>query len=623
MKLFKLKRKNIILVSLLAIAGVFGVTNVVIAKQTEENPIVEKALAESSGSLYGHIGSEGSSWTHHNQNKVDNNTLWWYDVTFRNGNEFTFYLSGSTWWSNYGTKSLASKPTGFSLSGANIKYTGSNAMICNVSFKDGVCNIYQTTFANPGSFNSWSTANTGTIMSLDGWVYWSAVNVPSGGQFKVVAGSTWYGDDFVVFGPDATGQFNINHNTSDDNITSKVTGSVSIDIYFEASTHYIYLYDHGGPSSSSWNGYYLVSNKTFKNNVEYSIKSTSKMNTTDVGVNTAKFESNTGTSISNSTSIQVVKVNWPRVVWYNVSLGSEIENWSNNDNKINYSGSGSHFNFYFKQTSEGSSSGAESTNGTGVIYVVDVDAISLMGYVYYASSKTAGDIHLTTKRSDDSVVLNNVLLTSVTSVESISNFGYFDQNTFVNLYKIPIYNLRGADGSAQVTKIVWNDGTETTVTGLPTAATDSPHYYERSGTATTSKGNAAHAMFSIYTEIQNDTEKSVCNIDKDVAEDLCDLYDSGDSDLLERSVIKTWASTKPTYSGSQNWPMSNIRYQLGNIAGGVYKVTGLGAFSLNTLFGNNENNLSTIIIIISSSVALLSVTALSILVIRKRKSKED
>ena len=39
--------------------------------------------------------------------------------------------------------------------------------------------------------------------------------------------------------------------------------------------------------------------------------------------------------------------------------------------------------------------------------------------------------------------------------------------------------------------------------------------------------------------------------------------------------------------------------------------------------GNGEASFSTLIIIVSSSVALLSVTALSILVIRKRKSKED
>ena len=46
-------------------------------------------------------------------------------------------------------------------------------------------------------------------------------------------------------------------------------------------------------------------------------------------------------------------------------------------------------------------------------------------------------------------------------------------------------------------------------------------------------------------------------------------------------------------------------------------------FSSFGLFGSDENNVATIIIVISSSVALLSVTALSILVIRKRKSKEQ
>ena len=41
------------------------------------------------------------------------------------------------------------------------------------------------------------------------------------------------------------------------------------------------------------------------------------------------------------------------------------------------------------------------------------------------------------------------------------------------------------------------------------------------------------------------------------------------------------------------------------------------------LMVNDENGLSTIIIIVASSVALLSVTALSILVLKKRKSKEQ
>lgn len=46
-------------------------------------------------------------------------------------------------------------------------------------------------------------------------------------------------------------------------------------------------------------------------------------------------------------------------------------------------------------------------------------------------------------------------------------------------------------------------------------------------------------------------------------------------------------------------------------------------FSPLSIFGDSEDNLSTIIIIVASSVALLSVTALSILVIKKRKHKEQ
>ena len=53
-----------------------------------------------------------------------------------------------------------------------------------------------------------------------------------------------------------------------------------------------------------------------------------------------------------------------------------------------------------------------------------------------------------------------------------------------------------------------------------------------------------------------------------------------------------------------------------------YSLGAWNSFPIFNLMGG-ENNFSTIIIIVSSSVALLSVTALSILVIRKRKSKED
>ena len=72
------------------------------------------------------------------------------------------------------------------------------------------------------------------------------------------------------------------------------------------------------------------------------------------------------------------------------------------------------------------------------------------------------------------------------------------------------------------------------------------------------------------------------------------------------------------------------KYRYGEGASNLHDFMGkdpgtLGAirdFSPLSLFGE-EDNLSTIIIIVASSVALLSVTALSILVIKKRKNKEE
>ena len=53
------------------------------------------------------------------------------------------------------------------------------------------------------------------------------------------------------------------------------------------------------------------------------------------------------------------------------------------------------------------------------------------------------------------------------------------------------------------------------------------------------------------------------------------------------------------------------------------RISSLGNFSPFSLLQDDENNLSTIIIIIASSVSLLSITALSVLLVKKRKRKEQ
>ena len=115
---------------------------------------------------------------------------------------------------------------------------------------------------------------------------------------------------------------------------------------------------------------------------------------------------------------------------------------------------------------------------------------------------------------------------------------------------------------------------------------------------------------------------SICGIASSLAGSLCGSYDS------LSSTAKTYVnnSSTKTYVGDgsddETWiDFPSIIYQLSKIASNGSK-SAIANFSPFNLF-NDENGLSTIIIIIASSVALLSVTALSILVIKKRKTKED
>ena len=111
---------------------------------------------------------------------------------------------------------------------------------------------------------------------------------------------------------------------------------------------------------------------------------------------------------------------------------------------------------------------------------------------------------------------------------------------------------------------------------------------------------------------------SICGISSSIAADLYSMYTSLNS--TARGYVDS--SLTYTYNGASSTQtdvsFSDIFNQLAKMQSG----TKSGSLGLVNMFGS-ENSFSTIIIIISSSVALLSVTALSILVIRKRKSKEQ
>lgn len=263
-----------------------------------------------------------------------------------------------------------------------------------------------------------------------------------------------------------------------------------------------------------------------------------------------------------------------------------------------------------------------------VIYLLDTSDIDAGGYLYISSGDSLTDIKITVSIKDSSGTtvypFSSSKLSTVTNSHNTTTLTF---NSVEGLIKLPIYNLRGEltpDKSKQSYYAVTFNSNSTV--NIPIATTNTDYYMSSlAATPTTTSAPAASVAYLMDAAVSNASNKSVCNIDATTAKSICDKYDaltSTEKATFGAASISTWDSAKPTYSGNRDVPMTAILYQVSKIANDGTNRGSLGRFGSFSLFGS-EDNFSTIIIIISSSVALLSVTALSILVIRKRKSKED
>lgn len=263
-----------------------------------------------------------------------------------------------------------------------------------------------------------------------------------------------------------------------------------------------------------------------------------------------------------------------------------------------------------------------------VIYLLDTSDIDAGGYLYISCGDSLTDIKITVaiKNSSGTTVypFSSSKLSTVTSTTNTNTLTF---NSVEGLIRIPIYNLRGEltpDKSKQdYYSVTFNSNS---AVNIPILTTKTDYYMSSlAATPTTTSAPAASVAYDFDAAVSNASNKSVCNIDTTTAKFICGKYDalsSTEKGTFSSASISTWNSTKPTYSGNQDVPMTAILYQVSRIANDGVSRGSLGLFGHFGLFGDSESSMSTIIIIISSSVALLSVTALSILVIRKRKSKE-
>ena len=238
-------------------------------------------------------------------------------------------------------------------------------------------------------------------------------------------------------------------------------------------------------------------------------------------------------------------------------------------------------------------------------------------YVYYvtASASTTGDYIYSWGADTDYGSFPGSPIASVgVDVTGVVRF----EGNNIKIYKIPI---------PSDTNFKFDNGTSDYQSGNFTV-TNGGAYWWGSSTANTDAGMALDLIFaeeearnavSAHGTIKN---YSICGIASSRAASLVKTYNE-DLTTEARRLVNT--STTKTYDGTSSDEtqvgFDAIFNQLSKIASSGSK-SAIRNFALGSLF-DDDNNVSTIIIIAASSVALLSVTALSILVIKKRKNKEE
>lgn len=270
----------------------------------------------------------------------------------------------------------------------------------------------------------------------------------------------------------------------------------------------------------------------------------------------------------------------------------------------------------------------------GRMYFVDCSGVVAAGYLYVSTQLSPSQLKIDCSVNSVSK-FSAARVSTITSVESTDNVGF---NGIEGMIKIPLFNLKKAAlnaGDSFSIQLNSTADTKSATINFSVSSSTGNNYivYLDTGaaswgsvTAYTTNTDAAKAAFDIAKAISSAKSQSVCLLDQATAIVLKDEYNvSGVSDLLTSNLSKyyvdTWARSVEDEGAKIGFAPIYVHIQ--SIADtGAPAALGIRSFSPYDLFGS-EDNFSTIIIIVSSSVALLSVTALSILVIRKRKSKEN
>jgi len=575
----KFKLKNIVLVSLLAVAGIFGASAAVFSKSVNETPIAEKVEATNSGRVTG--GDTVYFVAKNNWARVD--VYFWggtgsfsswpgYQMT-KVGTFSTYGLFAYTIPTGTNPGSLKFNSNGYDKGMKDISLTDSKGYGCNTLWSDSGNQYLDVTICKINKKKLLGSTETDIGTEYISGTSWTVTKQEFVSGYQ---GNGWYKNDKTT--PISGTYTGCDWNTT---VYSKYTshaaweGTINLDL-----------------SNSGWAGagasyaVLLMDKSTYT--TEQDAWSTYVTGTAaNVRLVQIPYSSNFEPKEMHVVRYNPSKSDWNTQKWTNlwgqtsdiysfstmVRIGDTYDEFSNNNAYLGYPKvmGGSTW------TTIGYLTNVKLNESNNVEYYGKVSLSTGTEFKIQRAPYADGDYRAQyIAHSDIASNFSNGGDANITTVTGGTYNIYFDEFATYGSSKKIYITTEVIEWSQYFLDTVGCDATGIT---LPTGW---------SSCASSYSGLSSDAKNTIYSASANPNGKTV---EKAVAR-----YDHAVSahPSLTRFIVNSGSTPRAAYHSS---------------------------FSPFSLFGS-EDNFSTIIIIISSSVALLSVTALSILVIRKRKSKE-
>ena len=651
----------------LAVAGIFGVTAGIVDKQVKETPVVEEADAATDhnivyykGSLNAPLihywgGTGGSTWDHEPQMNWINygysggntNALWWFDIG--NNNKFLIRNPQRSWQSadqsfssstpvfNNNNNTLEAIPSDIkSISSGNRVYL----------FADTAVAADSATFKIKFDNNAPCTADSNfDMINITGTNYWY-FDIGASAKFFMFqrynsTGATFWNETNVfTYSQSYTRPILKWSDLSHNETRGYLPESIKVKGEYNSWTDETFNFD------SSSNVFYKDITTTADNQQIYIHAQWNKGESTDTAIGYSDGISSVATYVDGSSNIKIKKAGKYRIkIGPNVWLYDDKQNiWGTNDGSTIVQ----LFTVSFAAGSGGSVSSSSIANvPSGSSITVNSNKVTINGTTVTATPSAA-----TAQYTYSFNNWSNATGTITANRTITANF-----TATVNKYTVT-FNVNdaryGSINKTSITNVPYGSAVSIsnntlTINGTTVTATveTPPDGYKNSFVEWT---NAPATITSAITITATFSQVSGQALAQEYAfafnsaiSEACDYY--GDTDV--EALAEAWSAQNTAYDGLeayvQYWVLNdrtvaaivNMRAKYDYVYGKYGEdigedfldrnptpVSAIRDFKPFALFGDDEEALTNGVIVTSSSIAFVSIAALSLLVIKKRKLKK-